>query len=783
MPALYERVSEVKKRSILFCINQLFKGGAETALVNLLHSLDSEKYEVDLLIFDQINIPGSVDLLDQIPEWVNVFNAAAKEQRIAYFRKACYRIYRDITKQQLFRTNAVQYVKRRRYNVAVSFGEWFSSVLVAKHANAERKYLWIHSDMDKASFVYPDIFEHYQEFDRIIFASEQSKTSALKQYPMFESRSVVVHNQTNDRKIKAQSISQKVQAYAVPVLVTVANIRPEKNHIRQVEVMRILKNRGVRFKWINIGNQAAVGHVQKVKKAIREAGLEEDFLLPGAMENPYAQMKTADAVCVLSDHESWSMVITEAKVLGIPVIATKTSGAIEQIQNNENGILCDFSAEAIADRIQEFLGSPALQKKIRKNLEGFSSGKEAMGQLGPLLDDDRKKLLFVFDDINYKSGARNAALLQLEHLRQDKDVFVFTGEPCLDAALSRNWKMMDLAGNQAFRCLSVPCGKVLQSREYRCSMKMLRILYAVMARLGADQILYQKLLNKKVRRSMENFDTVCVLSEGSKFRAFVSQLTGPRKIQWIHTDYAAWSQLSSWTRGITARDEKIYRCYDAVVCLSERLKERFLDIYPDLREKVAVIPNPIDTARILQLAEQAPEIHLSDACFNMITIGRMEKEKRYESLLQAAQLLKENGVYFHWYFVGGGVLLDQIKELCIQRKLEDVVSVTGAMENPYPLLKQSDLLVLLSEYEGTPVTIDEAQVLGVPVLAANVGGIADQLQEDANSVLVEPKDLQAAVEALLGCIRKGKKNKRTNECRLDWEKKQQETWAKLDQLV
>lgn len=773
----------MEKRQILFCINQLFKGGAETALVNLLHNLDAEKYDVDLLIFDQINVPGSVDLLGQVPEWVNVFNAAEGENQIAYLKKSYYRIHRDITKQQLFRPNAVQYVKRKRYDVAISYGEWFSSVLVAKHANAVRKYLWIHSDMDKASFVYPDIFEHYQKFDRIIFVSEESKKSALKQYPLFTSRAVVVHNQTNDKGIRAQSTSQTVKKYDVPVLVTVANIRPEKNHIRQVEAMRILKERGVRFKWINIGNQAAVGHVQKLKKAIREAGLEEDFLIPGAMDNPYAQMKAADAVCVLSDHESWSMVITEAKVLGVPVIATATSGAIEQIRDNETGILCEFSAEAIADKIQNFIQTPELQNKIRKNLQAFSSGEEAMCQLGPLLDDNRKKMLYVFDDINYASGARQAALMQLDHLSKSKDVTIFTGIPYFGNTLNRKYRMADLSPYYAFYCLTLSCKDVLTGNVYGIRLKFLRLVYAALKRIGAGQALYRKLLDHKFRGFMESFDIICVMSEGSQFRSLVSSMKNPKKVQWIHTDYVSWRKHSYWTREITAHDEKLYSKYDTVICLSDHLAEKFSQLYPSLRDKVVAVPNPVNAEEILERANKSTELWVKKKYFTIITIGRMENEKRYDYLLDIAKDLKEQGLAFRWYFVGDGVLTDKIKKLRNKLHLKKEVILTGAMKNPCALLKACDVMVLMSEYEGTPVTIEEAKVLGVPVLAGNVGGIADQLKNHPKSAVVGKDDKQAMVKLLSDRIKHRTKYCAPEENSKAFEQEQIKILAKLDQVL
>lgn len=120
-------------------------------------------------------------------------------------------------------------------------------------------------------------------------------------------------------------------------------------------------------------------------------------------------MKNADAVCVLSDFESWSLVISEAKLVGTPVIATRTSGAIEQIEDGETGVLCDFTPEAIADGIERLLKDAALQSRIRKALEGFSTQQRSVQEFTQMLTDcpvhrARPSLLYVSDNINYVSG-------------------------------------------------------------------------------------------------------------------------------------------------------------------------------------------------------------------------------------------------------------------------------------------------------------------------------------------------------------------------------------------
>ena len=106
----------------------------------------------------------------------------------------------------------------------------------------------------------------------------------------------------------------------------------------------------------------------------------------------------------------------------------------------------------------------------------------------------------------------------------------------------------------------------------------------------------------------------------------------------------------------------------------------------------------------------------------------MESEKRYDLILKTAQRIKLMGVEFCWYLVGDGVLYESLFAQSRNLELDGFVVFTGYMKNPGALMKKCDLFVLMSEYEGTPVTIDEAAALGVPVLACDVGGITDQLK-------------------------------------------------------
>ena len=105
---------------------------------------------------------------------------------------------------------------------------------------------------------------------------------AIEKYPEIAQRCCVVHNMIDRAALQEKSrqdITLQWPTDGLPVLLTVANIRPEKNHLRQVAVMKTLFERGLGFHWINAGSLARNGLVEEVRTAVLDANLSGYFHL------------------------------------------------------------------------------------------------------------------------------------------------------------------------------------------------------------------------------------------------------------------------------------------------------------------------------------------------------------------------------------------------------------------------------------------------------------------------------------------------------------------------
>jgi glycosyltransferase involved in cell wall biosynthesis len=345
-----------------------------------------------------------------------------------------------------------------------------------------------------------------------------------------------------------------------------------------------------------------------------------------------------------------------------------------------------------------------------------------------------KRIIYIFDDINYQSGALKAALYQMKCLSDRFDVYALSlSEPVNDdipgqlLKTPKLWKRAEVCA-KSFR--------EVVFNNYSLSDKLKKIFYSVTLRLGKGERFLDSFLYGEIPQYLESFDIVIVVSEASKIRYLVSRLKAPLKVQWIHTDYALWSEYSEWTRLITKNDARIYSDFDYIIVLSEKSREGMIKKLPEFSDKTIVIPNLVDYAEIKKKSMEDLGIDLEECLYRFVTVGRIDKEKNFERILSVCRSLKSDNINYRWYLIGDGPQKKHIYDLINKMDLKEYVVMLGHMDNPYPIMKQCDIIVLLSDYEGTPMTIDEAAVLEKKVIATPVGGIPEQLQRYGNGKLV-----------------------------------------------
>lgn len=194
-----------------------------------------------------------------------------------------------------------------------------------------------------------------------------------------------------------------------------------------------------------------------------------------------------------------------------------------------------------------------------------------------------------------------------------------------------------------------------------------------------------------------------------------------KKIAWVHCDLK--NQPWPIQKGIYRNKEEeaaVYRKYHKVVCVSKQA-EQVMRAYYGLTNTMTIY-NPLDSAQILQLSEHSCQQKVNADQFNVISVGRLERVKGFDMLIPIIGHIRENGVDAHLWIVGEGSEKDTLRQLVIEQGLENDVTFTGFLKNPYALMSKMDLFVCSSRAEGFSLVIAEAMTIGLPVVSMNCAG-------------------------------------------------------------
>lgn len=202
-----------------------------------------------------------------------------------------------------------------------------------------------------------------------------------------------------------------------------------------------------------------------------------------------------------------------------------------------------------------------------------------------------------------------------------------------------------------------------------------------------------------------------------------------KKYTWVHINLEnSFASISNF-KGIDEYKDA-YSKFDKIICVSEDVKAGFLRQIGDVAP-IEVLYNPLDVEAVINNSnENVKEIAGWDnSVFNLVSVGRLVKQKAYDRLVRIAKRLKDDGYKFAIRIIGDGenekILRTQIMELGVS----DCFELIGYRENPFPYVKASDLFVCSSVEEGFSTAVTEAIVLGVPVVTTDCSGMKEQFGE------------------------------------------------------
>lgn len=132
-------------------------------------------------------------------------------------------------------------------------------------------------------------------------------------------------------------------------------------------------------------------------------------------------------------------------------------------------------------------------------------------------------------------------------------------------------------------------------------------------------------------------------------------------------------------------------------------------------------------------------------------VGRLVAIKGHDVLIKAAEIIKKANKNIHFLIVGDGKFKPELEKQIQQAQLENLVTFAGYQdrETVLPIVKSSDVFIMPSRYEGTPIALLEAASLGVPIIASDTGGIPELVKHQQHALLVPPNDPASLANAII----------------------------------
>lgn len=358
----------MKKKKILFVINRLNVGGVEKSLLGLLNALPSERYDIDLGVIEAeggfkqfvpphvrlFEIPSLARNKDILLKRLGALKSTIRQNPFKAFKMLPLYLYSQVKHTLIpFYKGFVSKDEMPRYDVAVTY-QGPSELLdfyVSLCVDAERKYGWIHFDIDRFFVRDKSVIMTYSSYEKIFVVSKSAKEKFDSRFPCFADKTEVLLNIIDrDTNLKlADAPGEFTQQQDCMSLVTVGRICNQKAQDIALKAAVLMKLRGFKFHWYFVGGG---DDIDKLERMARRLGLSEDVTFVGPCPNPYPFMKNCGVYVQPSRYEGFCIAIGEAKLFGVPIVATDFVGAREQLHDVANAqIVPEPDPEVIADAV------------------------------------------------------------------------------------------------------------------------------------------------------------------------------------------------------------------------------------------------------------------------------------------------------------------------------------------------------------------------------------------------------------------------------------------------
>lgn len=353
-----------------------------------------------------------------------------------------------------------------------------------------------------------------------------------------------------------------------------------------------------------------------------------------------------------------------------------------------------------------------------------------------------KKILFVINTLG-RAGAERALLELLGVLDLKKyqaDLFVLSGQGEFYSEIPEGVTLLNRTFDPTPVLSSAGTRRLVRWLLLRCLRRgtfVRRFPYLVknawtMKRDGTFSLnrLTRRLLADVADPVDQEYDLAVAYLEGGASFYVDERVKAKKKAAFIHVDY----RQAGYNRML---DQDCFLHFDRIFAVSDEVKASFCAAYPECEGRTEVFHNLVNRERILAASGEAGGFSDSYQGFRILTVGRLYAQKAFEVSIDAMKLLREAGAECRWYVLGEGEEKEHLLRRIRENGLEQDFILLGAAKNPYPYYAACDLYVHASRYEGKSIAVQEAQILGCPIIVSDCSGNREQVEDGKDGLFCE----------------------------------------------
>ena len=362
-----------------------------------------------------------------------------------------------------------------------------------------------------------------------------------------------------------------------------------------------------------------------------------------------------------------------------------------------------------------------------------------------------KKILFVIDSLHCAGAEKSLTTLLslLDYSKYDVDLQLFGYGGALEELVPKEVNILKPMEYIKFSSLSTKNAVIKSLKNMNFKMLSSRLKFSLAIRKNnysnaqKARVYWQKVSNV-IENNNKEYDIAISYAQGVPTFYVAEKVCAKKKLAWVNVSY----KLEDEDR---AFQEQFYDKYNKIVAVSDSAKNVFLETFPKYTDKLEIIYDINDADFIKKMSDQGQSYNDNYTGLRILTIGRLANQKGYDIALEACKILKEKGIEFKWYSLGIGPLKEEIEKYINENNLENNFKLLGVKSNPYPFIRDCDIYVQTSRFEGFGIAIAEARMLNKPVVTTRFDAVYNQMKDRKNGLVVDMNS-QGIVNGILELI-------------------------------